>query len=71
MPCELIRVDFKSGKVKERGIIQSPEEVAVAANLKNWLSDLEYALVTLNTEDKIPLDKISVLVHNSGDDVLI
>ena len=71
MTCELIRVDFKSGEVKERAILQSPEEVTVAANLKNWLSDLEYALVTLNTEDKIPVDKISVIIHNNGDDVLI
>jgi len=57
--------------VKERAILQSPEEVAVAVNLKNWLSDLEYALVTLNTEDKIPVDKISIIIHNDGDDVLI
>ena len=71
MTCELIRVDFKSGKVKERSTLQTPEEGTVATNLKNWLSDLEHALVALNTEDKIPVDKISVIIHNNGDDVLI
>ena len=71
MTCELIRVDFKKGQVKDREILQTPEEKVVADNMKVWLKELEYALLTLNTEDKIPVDKISVLVHNNGNDVLI
>ena len=71
MTCELIRVDFNQGQVKERKILQTPEEESVVKNLQAWLKELEYALVALNTEDKIPLDKISVVVHNTGDDMLI